>query len=464
MENLAIVGDAPNEQELIQLADRCKEALKRLRGTESEVRLPLIVEFSGSPKSGKTSIIGIVAHFFKRMGAEVIQPVEGASLRTPAGLRDDWLAFNAWSGCYALQQILSDCNLDSPPSLVILDRGLFDVVGWMKFLRKIDRLHDSDEAVINAFFTLELWRKRENAVFLFTADAQTSMRRESDSKLTTKEHGSVMTPAILKQIHEAYIQAAGEVHNHFDIIYHVDTSENPGSNLIFQRVAFEVAAKIVDLIERMSTQTLLVTKPVEFDGFVQDSEVRERTISQILNNGMPQFLDRETAERSTGVQQVVPYGLLQNGEGLYFCAQRKSSRPELRGKYTILVGGHAEQKDWEAVPDAQVFERCLRRELDEELIGLQVLSVKPLGFISDDSTKMGAHHLAFIHEVRVGGRTSLRRQSIDQEFGRGTLNWRTTAEIAQMVEDLDPWSQLVAEKLLGAIHPKQGFLFRRKPA
>lgn len=461
MEEVRIPGGPPSGQELASLAARCRAALRRLQAEDSEVKLPLIIEFSGSPKSGKTTIIGIVTHFLKRMGADVVPPVEGASLRTPPGLRDDWLAFNAWSGCYALQQILVDCSLEEPNTIVILDRGLFDVAGWMEFLFRFkSRLTETDRNTVEGFFSLDLWRQRQNAVFLFTADAATSLRREVHGKLTL-ETGSVMNAETLEQIREAYLATARARAAAFDRVIHLDTSDLPAGPLDFQQIAFQVATRIVRMIEELSTQMLLVTQPVTFEGFVQAAGLVERTVGQILNSNDPCFVDRVDAERSPHVQQVVPYALLEDTDGKYFWARRRSDtrRAELRGRWTILVGGHAEQRDWEGGTPEQVFERCLRREMDEELIGLQVLSLRPIGFVSDTRSPMGSQHLAFIHHVKVGGRTSIRRQAIDKEFGRGSLEWRTPAEIRDAAEHLDPWSQLVAAALFGAKAPHQESLF-----
>jgi putative protein kinase ArgK-like GTPase of G3E family len=50
---------------------------------------PFVIEFAGSPKSGKSTNIEILVHFFKRMGFKVWAPVEGASRRTPYQLKRD---------------------------------------------------------------------------------------------------------------------------------------------------------------------------------------------------------------------------------------------------------------------------------------------------------------------------------------------------------------------------------------
>ncbi len=455
MEALKIPAEKPMSSELKRLESRCKAVVKSLRSEDCEVRLPLFLEFAGSPKSGKTTIIGIVAHFLRRMGLDVIQPAEGASVRTPPGLRDDWLSFNAWAGCYALQEILVDCHADKPPDIILLDRGLFDVAGWMQFLQSSQkRIDEKDADSMIAFFTSDLWARRESGVFLFTADHETSLKREVEGKLTTKP-GSVMNAETLGQLRQAYQDIAERLGTQFNRLYSVDTSFRNGNSPNFQQIAFMVASKMVDILEELTDQMLLVTKTVGFDGFVtEDKEIRDNT-DRILKGGSPDFVNREEAEKSGEMQQVVPYALLINDEDRYFHARRRHDvrRKELRRKHTILVGGHAEKRDWKPGDPASIFEQCLRRELEEELVGIRIVDIKPIGFISDTRNEMGSHHLAFVHLVKVGGKTAIRRQAIDQEFGRETVSWKSKDEIKKLIADLDPWSQLVASRLFGAKLP-----------
>ena len=440
------------ENDLNELSQRCARAVTRIKSPDSEVRLPIIIEFAGSPKSGKTTVIEIVAHFLRRMKLDLARPAEGASLRTPDGLRDDWLAFNAWSGCYALQNILIDCHTDPPLDCVILDRGLFDVAGWMEFLLDQGRLSKSDRDAITAFFLLDLWRARENCVFLFTADHQTSLERETYQRLTTQS-GAVMNRDVLAQLQRAYDQAATRQGHLFPRLYSVDTSRRGDGAPSFQQIAYAVAKTIVDVLDALGTQSLLVTNPAPFEGFNTERSTLEAMVETILNNNAPRFRAREEVEDDLQVQQVVPYAVLKDSKGRFFWAKRRADarHKELRAKYSLLAGGHAEERDWNREEPQAVFERCLRRELEEELIGIQITRIEALGFINDTRNKMGCHHLAFIHQVEVGGRPLIRRQAIDKEFGRETVSWKTPEEIKAGALELDPWSQLVAERLFGAV-------------
>ncbi|MBV9993508.1 MAG: hypothetical protein JOZ72_19705 [Alphaproteobacteria bacterium] len=105
------ITTTPNDVQLAELGDQAKGLLTRLDSLNS----PLIVEFSGSPKSGKSTNIDIVQHFFKRSGFTVWAPTEGASKRTPYILKRDLVAFNAWSLNYAISELLlSHHNVDKP--------------------------------------------------------------------------------------------------------------------------------------------------------------------------------------------------------------------------------------------------------------------------------------------------------------------------------------------------------------
>ena len=83
------------------LEKRAQEIRNKIR--KKPEKLPIFIEFAGSPKSGKTACIEIIRHFLRRNGFRVLTPAEGASKRTPFDLREDWVSLNAWSLCYAIR-------------------------------------------------------------------------------------------------------------------------------------------------------------------------------------------------------------------------------------------------------------------------------------------------------------------------------------------------------------------------
>jgi hypothetical protein len=233
----------PSEQ-LISLRERA-ERVRRDFG-EGRPERPLFVEFSGSPKSGKSTCIDIVAHFFRRTRFGVLAPTEGASKRTPYYLKDDLTAFNAWSACYALNHVLEGLHHSDLYHIAILDRGLFDALVWFELLATSGEISGEDRNCVHNFLLIDKWRSVIDVVFLFTADPETSMNRENSEKLI-KEPGRAMNPEFLGRLNEAYERVRDTYSQKFMNVQTIDTSGDQKTTP--QSTAFEVANAILQLLE-----------------------------------------------------------------------------------------------------------------------------------------------------------------------------------------------------------------------
>jgi hypothetical protein len=87
---------------------------------------PLIIEFSGAPKAGKTRSISVLELFLKRNGIKAEVFTERASI-APIKTKGH-LYFNVWVSCASLQGMLEALYRDL--DVFILDRGLFDALVW----------------------------------------------------------------------------------------------------------------------------------------------------------------------------------------------------------------------------------------------------------------------------------------------------------------------------------------------
>ena len=109
---------------------------------------PLIIEFSGLPKSGKTRSISILELFLKRNGFKVDVFIERASIapiRTKGHLN-----FNTWVSCASLQgmlEALSKPELD----IFILDRGVFDALVWTHWLAQTGKVTKDEASACDKF-------------------------------------------------------------------------------------------------------------------------------------------------------------------------------------------------------------------------------------------------------------------------------------------------------------------------
>ncbi|WP_327691078.1 ATP-binding protein [Streptomyces sp. NBC_00461] len=206
-------------EKLQHRASRVRSSLNR------RAEKPLVVEFAGSPKAGKSSTIDTVVHFFKRTDFRVFAPTEGASKRTPEQLRQDKVAFNVWTINDAISQLLAAYH-EGQSDLIILDRGCFDSIAWCDLHVKQGKLSPEEAKVIKDFAIHPHWIGYISRLYLFTCAPGVSMQRETAATLTSLE-GSTMnsnTLAALLQEYDGLVQTLSDEYE----VRKLDTT-SPGS-------------------------------------------------------------------------------------------------------------------------------------------------------------------------------------------------------------------------------------------
>ena len=231
-----------NQDNLATLRETAKEILE-VRKSNSTPRDPIVIEFSGSPKSGKSTTIDIVGHFFKRSGFRVWAPTEGASKRTPYQLKRDLVAFNSWSLNYAISEILLAFHNVEPHDLVILDRGPFDSLAWMGVLKDQSKISENEYNVIRNYALMDKWAKVVSQIFLFTCTPEISLQRENASKLITGP-GTAMNKDMLLALLGQYNLLEGELQDYPVKKIETSQSESP------LPTSFQVAEVILNLMNQ----------------------------------------------------------------------------------------------------------------------------------------------------------------------------------------------------------------------
>ena len=227
--------------QLDQLEKDAKTVLCHRKARSDDIR-PSVIEFSGSPKAGKTTTIDIVSHFYKRLGFRVWAPTEGASKRTPYHLKKDLVAFNSWSLNYAISELLLSYHNVDDPDLIILDRGPFDSLAWMGVLRERGEISQADYDTIKNYATLDKWADVVSKIFIFVCTPQISLKRENESKLT-KAQGTAMNEEMLPAVLEQYKLLADELKAYPTRM--IDTSEGTTA----KATAYDVAREVLDTLK-----------------------------------------------------------------------------------------------------------------------------------------------------------------------------------------------------------------------
>lgn len=204
------------------LVERASRVLERLR--QDTWKRPLFIEFAGTPKSGKSSTIDSVAHFFRRLDYRVLAPSEGASKRTPWYLKDDLAAYNTWSACYALRNVLEGRYDAEKHEIVILDRGLFDALVWFDLLTREGQIEREFCESVQSFLLIDKWRMDIDLVLLFKVGPESSMERENRAKLV-KKTGRAMNPQFLEKLNASYDSVRESYSDLFANFAVIDTGE-----------------------------------------------------------------------------------------------------------------------------------------------------------------------------------------------------------------------------------------------
>jgi hypothetical protein len=81
---------------------------------------------------------------------------------------------------------------------------------------------------VHEFLLIDHWRSEVDAVFLFTADATTSLQRENEGKLIDAP-GRAMNEDFINDLNEAYQIVMEEYGGQFDRVIAIDTSADSQS-------------------------------------------------------------------------------------------------------------------------------------------------------------------------------------------------------------------------------------------
>lgn len=136
------------------------------------MRKPLIIEFTGPPNSGKTTLIHSLSDILTRKGYSVEVKQEDAEIVPPYIPKKTW-ARNTWITCGQLQSLIE--NKYSNSDIIFLDRGFYDAIFWAEFLRVQNVCSDDESASLLRI--LKEMDKQFNLKpdYLFIIDVSTSV-------------------------------------------------------------------------------------------------------------------------------------------------------------------------------------------------------------------------------------------------------------------------------------------------
>jgi predicted NUDIX family phosphoesterase len=162
---------------------------------------------------------------------------------------------------------------------------------------------------------------------------------------------------------------------------------------------------------------------------------------QALMDRHAAFVDRDLAESTSTLKQIVPYIVLTHQQRVFLYRRLpRGSEPGLRGKLSIGFGGHINPIDLDGSAFGSIA-RCAERELDEEVRLAAPASPVAIGLINDDDDPVGARHLGVVLRADLPSPAlRIRERTRIERVGRGFFG---ATGFAPYLADLESWSRLI---------------------
>ena len=435
---MSSVEQQPDFEQIREL-ERRADLLRSLLEKRTAKR-PLIIEFSGAPKAGKTRSISGLELFLKRNGIRAEVFTERASI---APIRSKGhLNFNVWVSCASLQGMLEALYRDI--DVFILDRGIFDALVWNEWLETTGKITHEEATQVANFFTMDRWTNLIDVVFLLGCDPKVSIQREYADQLTTKR-GTIMSEHTLSQIN----QAAGKtmkIHgSKFKRIISFDTTSTKAREGV-AKIADEALTVLSEFLDEsicvLPLEALRALLPET--GLVADAAIVSSLTDAIKRD--KQFMPRSKAEQNANYLQPIPCAVLRYKDRVLILKRKKPGHP-LHDKYDIWAGGHVSETD----AGTDILLNTLNRELTEEVFIKEAydLNPKPIALIRTNEDARASRHIAVLYEIELKSEdVALALNQKEFRSTRGTSMSGKLIEIKEIhdiYDDMGNWSKYIVD-------------------
>lgn len=166
---------------------------------------------------------------------------------------------------------------------------------------------------------------------------------------------------------------------------------------------------------------------------IQDADIMDK----ILSHGI--FEHRNILEDDTDFKQIIPYAVINCGDMVYvFHRLNKQTEKRLHNMYSLGVGGHMNPNGMSL--NTTYLHSQLQREMNEEVNvhdDCKIESLKPIGFINDDTNEVGRVHLGVLYSIELSN-THIEIREKEKMTGE----WVKRDRLKDIYTHMETWSQL----------------------
>lgn len=411
-------------------------------------RRAFVLELTGTPKAGKTSVLTTLQAFFKEAGLRVSILKERAT-ECPLAMKGHFF-FNAWTMSTMLAEVLA--NLETDADLLLLDRGFLDALIWLELQSARQQVSDEERATFTDFVLLPRWRSLIDYTIIMKADPAVAIVRENHALLIARK-GSLMNEPALTEFNAAIDRTTAAQRDNFNFTT-IDTSDSTN----VKDSCVQVLRTVLPVLQAWADPEVTVIKRSDLERvfasrrFIDRSDATEalQRLSEVSF-----LVHRVAAEDNPDYLQLVVGGIpvRTNGDILVFRRDLNDAKSISYGRTTLWRGCHVQLKP-DALSDTNLAEALTARlhqdlhiksDLSPELIGLAA----PMPEESAHAARH--HHIGILYRVRLPDpvahnlhEKTFRRSGRAHPF---TGNFRPQKKIIDQLDDpndelqLEPWSK-----------------------
>jgi thymidylate kinase len=204
----------------------------------------VIVEFSGVPKSGKSTTIGTVRDYLSRSGYDVKVIAEGA--RTCPFSKQHRVEYACWAVNQVMNSVLEARFGSITETLILQDRGLFDALAFLKLLQLEGWICSEELRDFLNYFVNPRWTGLIDLVFLFDVVPERALERDAAVKLGARP-GSVTNAVTMRKLFLAYDFILDQYSDRFMKVVRVNTTGTE---------PLETARRVIQIIQENASEEL----------------------------------------------------------------------------------------------------------------------------------------------------------------------------------------------------------------
>lgn len=180
---------------------------------------PIIIEFDGTPNSGKTTVIEevykVLNSIFKC--SYITERAKNCKIKDKLSPN-----FNFITGTQTIIKIIEEIECDN--QIILCERGLLDAIFWMRFHNEQNRISNECNQIMTDFYMLNDFIKYNVFSIVLQCDTNSAIKREKIKNMYINNKKKIVNEEVIDMYNSSINTCYEQYKNQFDSI-RIDTSD-----------------------------------------------------------------------------------------------------------------------------------------------------------------------------------------------------------------------------------------------